>query len=125
MNKNIKHFIMLILLAVAGNACAVSHEIKPFSSAQWYFNVRTNLNSAAFITGIAAAWHAVYYGVLPVTKAGAEYAVGKIQKAKLISVLKRAKGNLTKSIFLAGLALAFEGANKYHFRTRFYEKVNA
>jgi len=94
-----------------------------FSSAQWFFNARTNVNSAAIITGVAATWHALYYDVMPATKAGIDYAAGRVNQSSASKRVRKAARKFKTSIFLAGLAVAFEGVNKLYLRDQFYQRV--
>ena len=123
MLNKIKYVVALIVFASSLSTFAGTTESVSLNSAHWYFNLRTNLNSAAIITGIAATWHALYYGVLPATKTGIEFALGNIDKQAASKNLKIAASKFTTSMFLAGLALAIEGVNKFYLRDKFYHKV--
>ncbi len=123
LNNKIKYVFVIVIGLTVFNLSAEANQQVP-GKTDWYFAVRTNLNSAAIITGIAATWHALCYSGLPVAKSCAQYASGTIDRQTMLKELKGiARTQFSRSLFLAGLAVAIEGVNKLYFKPKDYGKI--
>ena len=122
-NGNVKYIIALIITMSSFNLSAAESAKNPYNSADWYFAVRTNLNSAAIITGIAASWNALCNVGLPLASVGIKCVCGKVGKETVSEAFRAAGPHFKRSLFLAGLAIAIEGVNKLYFRPKYYAKI--
>ncbi len=123
-NNKTKYICAIVIGLTAFNLSAeINAEQQVPGKTDWYFAVRTNLNSASIITGIAATWHALYYAAFPVAKSCAQYASGTIDRQTMLKEIKVvARTQFSRSLFLAGLAVAIEGVNKFYFKPKYYGK---
>ena len=125
LNNKIKYICAIVIGISAFNLSAKVNGEQPLpSKTDWYFAVRTNLNSAAIITGIPATWHALYYTGFPAAKNCIQYASGTIDRQTMLKEIKVvARTQFSRSLFLAGLAVAIEGVNKLYFKPKYYGKI--